>query len=134
MTQKTVHVSGKRKRAVARATLKDGKGYIRINKQLLQNYQPRLSRMRIEEPLLIAGELSKKVNIDIKVKGGGFQSQTEATRLAVAKALVIHSKDKQLKQDFLDYDRHLIVADVRRNEPHKPNDSKPRRKRAKSYR
>jgi small subunit ribosomal protein S9 len=131
---KPVHISGKRKRAVARATIKEGKGYVRINHQLLQNYEPKLSRMKIEEPLLIAGDVKKKVNINVNVKGGGFQSQAEAARLAIAKGLVIYTKSKQLKQDYLEYDRHLLVADVRRNEPHKPNDSKPRKKRTKSYR
>tara|TARA_Y100000310_G_scaffold284085_1_gene306620 strand:+ start:459 stop:866 length:408 start_codon:yes stop_codon:yes gene_type:complete len=135
MAQKTIHISGRRKRAIARATLKEGNGYIRINKQLLSTIEPELTRIRIQEPLELAKEHSSKVNIDVKVHGGGSQSQTEAIRLAIAKALLVHSKNnKQLRQDFLDYDRHLLVADVRRNEPHKPNDSKPRAKRQKSYR
>ena len=90
--------------------------------------------MRIEEPLMIASEVADKVNIDINVRGGGFQSQTEAARLAIAKGLVAYTKSKQLRQDFLNYDRHLIVADSRRGESSKPNDSKPRKARTKSYR
>lgn len=132
--QKVVLVSGKRKRAIARAVVKPGAGSIRINHQLLATYEPSLSRMRIEEPLLIAGDAAQKVNIDIDVHGGGFQSQAEAARLCIAKGLVAFTRSKQLKQDFLNYDRHLIVQDSRFNEPHKPNDSKPRKARTKSYR
>lgn len=132
--KKVVHVSGKRKKAIARATLKEGKGIIKINNQPLDIYQPEIARMKITEPLLISGNLAKTVNIDINVMGGGWQAQAEASRLAIAKALVEFSNSKALKQQFLDYDRHLLVADVRRNEPHKPNDSKPRAKRQKSYR
>lgn len=132
---KAIVVSGKRKRAVARAVIKPGKGQIRINHILLDNYSNKLARMRIMEPLLIAGDnLTKNIKIDINVFGGGWQGQTEASRLAIARALVAYSNDKKLERDFLEYDRNLLVADVRRNEPHKPNDSKPRKKRAKSYR
>ena len=129
---KFVHTSGRRKRSIARATLNDGIGIIRINSKLLDNYQPVLSRMKIMEPLILTPELSKKVNIDIDVRGGGYQSQTDAIRLAIARALVQYSKDKSLRQKFLEYDRHLIIADTRRAEPSKPNDSKPRKARQKS--
>lgn len=134
MSKKVVHVSGKRKRAIARATLKEGKGKVIINKRLLQYYTPELSRLRIQEPLLLAGDFANKVNIDINVNGGGFQAQTDAARLCVARGLVEFFGSKQLRQTFLEYDRNLLIADVRRNEPHKPNDSKPRKARQKSYR
>lgn len=133
---KVIQTSGKRKQAIARATIKEGKGCVRINRQLLNTYQPTLARMKIMEPLMLAGnDITTKVDIDVDVFGGGFQSQTEASRLAIAKALVQFTKNKQLKQEFLEYDRHLLIADVRQNEPAKPNDSgKPRKSRQKSYR
>lgn len=131
---KAMTTSGKRKKAIARAAIMEGKGIIRINSQLLSNYQPEFSRMKIMEPLILADDLAKKVNIDIDVHGGGFQAQAEASRLAIARALVEFSKSKELKKTFLAYDRNLLIADVRRNEPCKPNDSKPRAKRQKSYR
>ncbi len=131
---KVVHVSGTRKRAVARATLKEGKGVVRVNSQLLDVYKPDFAKMKIKEPLIIAGDAVKGVNIEINVFGGGWQSQAEAVRLAIARGLVKFTGSKQLRKQFLDYDRHLMVADTRRNEPHKPNDSKPRKKRQKSYR
>ena len=135
VAKKMVHVSGKRKSAVARATLSDGKGVVRINSLKLSAYQPEIARMMIEEPLMIAGDVHKNINIDINVFGGGWHSQAEAARLVVAKALVEFVGNKKIKQDMLEYDRHLIVADLgRAKEPHKPNDSKPRRARQKSYR
>jgi len=130
---KIVHASGKRKRAVARATLKDGKGLVTINNVSLNSWEPKLSRMRIEEPMILAGDVSKKVNVSVNVVGGGYSSQTDAVRLAIAKALVGHKP--ALKEVFLDYDRQLLVADVRRKEASKPNrHGQARAKRQKSYR
>tara|TARA_Y100000034_G_C6815153_1_gene366660 strand:- start:450 stop:854 length:405 start_codon:yes stop_codon:yes gene_type:complete len=132
---KTTNTSGKRKRAVARATVSAGKGVVKVNNQILDFYGNKLARMKIMEPLIIANEVSKKVDIKVNVHGGGWQSQAEASRLAIAKGLVEFSKSEKLKNAFLEYDRHLLVADIRRNEPAKPNDSgKPRAKRQKSYR
>lgn len=132
---KTIHVSGSRKRAVARATLHEGVGNIRINQILVQNYQPDMYRLRLKEPLMLAGELAKEVNIDVNVYGGGIMGQTEAARLAIARALVQYSKDGDaLKQKYLQYDRTLVVQDVRFKETRKPNDSKARAARQKSYR
>jgi len=129
-----VVVSGKRKRAIARATIKKGNGKIRINKILVELVEPELSRLKIQEAIQLAGPLSKSVDINIKVNGGGAASQVEAARLVIAKGLVEFTKSDELKKLYLNYDRHLLVADTRRNEPHKPNDSKPRAKRQKSYR
>ena len=131
---KRVHVSGKRKRAIARATAKDGKGTIRINSLALDAFTPEFAKMMIKEPLLLAGDMTKKIDIDINVRGGGWHSQADAVRLVLAKALVKYSEDEELKKKYLAYDRHLLIADTRRTEPSKPNDSKPRAKRQKSYR
>lgn len=132
---KTIITSGKRKRAVARATIKEGKGIVRINGHNLESFSPSLSRERIKEPLILAGDLIKSIDIDIVIIGGGISSQAESARLAAAKAIVQFTKDKKLKETYLKYDRHLLVADVRRKEPAKPNrHSKARAKRQKSYR
>ncbi len=135
MAKKITHVSGSRKRAVARVTVSEGKGIVRINNQILNEYGNELSRMKIKEALSIAGEMAKKTNFKIRVRGGGWQSQADAIRLGIARGLVAFSKSEKLKKSFLDYDRHLLVADVRRRETTKPNDSgKARSKRQKSYR
>ena len=132
---KTVHVSGKRKSSIARVTLKEGEGTIRVNNQLLAHFSNKMARERINEPLKIAGmETVQGVNVDVDVFGGGWQSQTEAIRLALAKGLVAYTKSDKLKKDYLNYDRHLLIADTRRKETRKPNDSKARAKRQKSYR
>ncbi len=130
---KPIQEIGTRKSAVARATITEGDGRITLNKRELSTYPTNMYRKRIEEPLIIAGPTMKKINIDINVKGGGPNGQADAIRLAIAKAL---SKfDKKLLKSFLNYDRTLLVADVRRREGRKPNThGKARSKRQKSYR
>lgn len=131
---KVIHTSGKRKKAIARATLKEGSGKVRINKTNIDDYQPEMLRIKLREPLLLAGDVVNKVDIDVNVYGGGISGQTDAARLSIARAIVDYTKSERLKNTYLKYDRHLLVADVRMNEPSKPNDSKPRAKRQKSYR
>ena len=129
---KLIQSKGKRKRAIARATLRSGKGKIHINGQFLNFYADEITRLRISEPLVLAGELAKTVDVDVNVHGGGVSGQADAARLAIARALVDH--DPNLEKVFGEYDRLLLVADVRRKETRKPNDSKARAARQKSYR
>lgn len=125
--------TGKRKTAVARATLQPGKGAIRINGLNIDSYTPEIARLKIKEPLILSGKTLSSIDIDISVHGGGVMSQTEAVRLAIARALV--EKDEKLKEVFLDYDRQLLVADDRQREVRKPNcQGSARSKRQKSYR
>ena len=132
---KVVTSSGKRKSAIARAIIKPGKGIVKINNRLLDFYEPNLSRLKLKEPLLLAADLVNKIDIKVNVMGGGISSQADASRLAIAKALVEYSKSDKLKEQFLNYDRSLLVADIRRKEPSKPNrHGQARAKRQKSYR
>ena len=132
---KIVHASGKRKSAIARATIRPGTGVIRINSRLLDLYEPEIARLRIKEPIAMAGPVITKININVNVKGGGWSSQAEAARLAIARALVEYTGSEKLKKTYLEYDRHLLVADTRRKEPRKPmTHSRARAKRQKSYR
>ena len=132
---KPIIASGKRKRAIARATIRPGKGIVKINNRLLDFYEPKLARLKLREPLIIAGDLVNKVDISVNVVGGGITSQADASRLAIAKGLVEFSKSDKLKEEFLNYDRNLLVADVRRKEPAKPNrHGQARGKVQKSYR
>lgn len=132
--KKLIHVSGKRKQATARATVKQGTGIIRINGKPLSTIQPEIARLMIKEPILIADKTAKEYDFNINVKGGGITGQASAVRQVIAKALV--EADKSLKQKFLDYDRSLLVADSRRTEPHKPSRSRagPRRHKQRSKR
>jgi len=133
MKQKVIHTSGIRKTAVARATLKPGKGVIRINGLLLDHYSTELRRLKIKEALLLAGDVVKKVDIKVNVKGGGPNAQAEAIRLAIARALAEY--DSKLKDIYLEYDRQLLVADTRRKEQRKPlHHGKARAKKQTSYR
>ena len=134
-TGKVVVLSGKRKSAVAKAVIRAGTGSVTVNNKLLDYYEPMIARMKLQEPLLLAGDGAARVDIEINVRGGGVMGQAEAARRAMAKGLVAFLKDKKLEKTFLDYDRHLLVADVRRKEVRKPNrHGKARAATQKSYR
>lgn len=128
-------VSGKRKTSVAKATIKQGSGKITIDKKPL-SFFPELKQLELKEPLAIAkdvlGEL--KFDISVNVKGGGIASRIEASRLAIAKAIVEFTKSEDVRRAFLSYDRNMLVADTRRKEAYKPGDSKARSRRQTSYR
>lgn len=131
--KKPIQSSGKRKSARARAVLSEGKGLVQINGRSLDSYQPHYLQMKIKEPLIIAGKDAEKISLKIRVSGGGISGQAEAVRLVVARALAEYKPD--LKEKFLQYDRNLLVADVRSRETRKPNThGKARSKRQKSYR
>ena len=132
---KIIHASGKRKSAIARATLRQGNGLVRVNSIPMDFVHPKMSRLKLREPLILAGDAAGKVDIDVDVSGGGVTSQAEASRLAIAKALLNFSKSDKLKEVFLNYDRNLLVADVRFKEIAKPNrHGQARAKVQKSYR
>ena len=134
MVKKVVNTSGKRKTAVARASVQKGTGLVRINKRPVELYEPEIARWKILEPIRIAGGHMDKVNIDVSVNGGGFMSQASAVRTAIAKGLVEFTSDPSLKIAFLDHDRSLLVSDSRRKESKKPLGRGARKKRQKSYR
>jgi len=126
--------SGKRKTAVARAHIKKGSGRVRINSIPLEIYGNELSRLKIQEPLILAGDRISKVDIHVKVQGGGFMGQASAARTAVARALVEYFNDKKLEAVLRQYDRSMLVNDPRRKLPKKPLGRGARKKRQKSYR
>jgi len=131
---KVITRSGKRKTAIARATVREGRGMVRINKQPLDILQPEMARLKIMEPLLICDEQAKKVNIDVVVRGGGIIGQADACRTAIARVLVEWTQDLELKDALLSYDRTLLVNDIRVKEQKKPGGRGARAKRQKSYR
>lgn len=126
--------TGKRKRAVARAWLRSGHGTVRINSEPLGLFRNEAVRMFISEPLVLAGDVLKGLDIYVNVNGGGVMGQAEAVRQAIAKVLV--SKSPNLRQRFMEYDRNMLVSDPRRTEPHKPPRSSqgPRRAKQRSKR
>jgi len=130
-----VVTSGKRKTAVARAVLNEGNGKVTINGKNYQHMHV-FDKLKIEEPLRIAEHILGKLNFDVKIRvyGGGKVGQIEAARLALAKVITKYSKSQELTKAYLDYDRNLLVADIRRKEMYKPDDSKARSKRQSSKR
>jgi small subunit ribosomal protein S9 len=134
MVKKVVNSSGKRKTAVARASVQKGTGLVRINKKPVELYEPEIARWKLLEPIKIADKQMKDINIDVTVNGGGVMSQASAARTAIAKGLVEFTGDPSLKIAFLDHDRSLLVSDSRRKEPKKPLGRGARKRRQKSYR
>ncbi len=126
--------TGKRKTSLAKATVKDGLGRIRINGRPLEILQPEIARMRIMEPLIIFGEGWKRYDIKIRVRGGGFMSQADAIRMAIATGLVRISQDFEARSRMLDHDRTMLVGDPRRTEPKKFGGPSARSRYQKSYR
>jgi small subunit ribosomal protein S9 len=132
--QQPLVVSGKRKTAIARAVVRRGQGIVRINRQPVEIWMPELARLKIQEPLLIAGERTSGVDIDVDVQGGGVMGQADAARTAIARGLVGFFKDKELEHTYKRIDRSLVVSDSRRKEPKHPLGRGARKRRQKSYR
>ncbi|MEM5802267.1 MAG: 30S ribosomal protein S9 [Candidatus Aenigmatarchaeota archaeon] len=116
--EKVIFVTGKRKTAIARAKIVPGVGRIFINKKPIELWGNEPLRLWLREPLILAGDLAKQVDISINVKSGGIVGQTEAARQAIARGLVEFSKNEELRNLYMQYDRNLLVYDPRRNEPH----------------
>ncbi|NLZ30298.1 MAG: 30S ribosomal protein S9 [Methanomicrobiales archaeon] len=131
---KIINTSGKRKTAVARATLKTGNGRVRINSVPLEVYGTELVRMKIAEPLLLIPNALDGVDVAINVSGGGAMGQAEAVRTALARGIVEWHNDPLIKDAFLAYDRTLLVNDSRQKESKKPHGPGARARFQKSYR
>lgn len=129
-----VNTSGKRKTAIARATVKKGRGRVRINKVPISIHQPELARLKILEPIVLAGDKIKGLDIDVNVSGGGVIGQAEASRTAIARGLVQFLGDSALEEMYKAYDRRLLVNDTRKKLAKKPLGRGARAKRQKSYR
>ena len=83
-----VNTLGRRKTAVARIYLSEGKGNITVNKREFQEYFPSLSLQYIVmQPLNLIG-VPEKYDIKVNLGGGGATGQAEALRLAISRALV----------------------------------------------
>lgn len=132
---KSVIISGKRKTSVARVRMVEGTGKVIYNNNPISELRW-LHRLALNEPIAIAKQVlgDFKFDIYIKATSGGKESQIQAARLGIAKAIVKLSNSTELKKTYLTYDRHMLIADTRRKEAYKPGDSKARSKRQKSYR
>jgi len=131
---KIVNTSGKRKTAIAKATIRAGTGRVRVNKKPVEIIEPDIVKNKILEPLLIAKNFVEGVDIDVVVSGGGIMGQAEAVRTAIARGLVEWTEDSTLKEYLYRYDRSLMVNDSRQKETKKFGGRGARDKRQKSYR
>ncbi len=131
---RAVVARGKRKRCIARATIKEGKGTVRLNSMKVSALNNRYVREIITEPLRYVGPEVEKLDISVNVNGGGAMGQAQAARSAIARALLQYFPDLKLREKFSAIDRSLVVEDTRRVEPKKFRGPKARARYQKSYR
>ena len=116
MSSEIFYATGRRKTSSARVYLKKGKGNISINDRKLDEYFGRkVAQMLVMQPLELL-ELSEKIDLDIKVKGGGSFGQAGAIRHGISRALTSYEEEyrPQLKK------AGLLTRDPRRVERKKP--------------
>jgi small subunit ribosomal protein S9 len=128
------NTSGKKKTAIARATITDGEGRVRINGQPVELVEPELAKLKMLEPFRIADDRRDGVDVAVDVSGGGVMGQADAVRTALARALVDHYSDAELRDAYMEFDRSLLVNDVRQSEPKKWGGPGARARYQKSYR
>lgn len=131
---KTAIGAGTRKKSVARAVARAGKGVVRLNSFLIENYEPEIYRMKLLDAAGILGDRLKNIDVEINVSGGGIASRTEAARTALCSAVIKFSGDAALKDKLKSADRTLVVSDSRQKEPKKPWGKGARSRWQKSYR
>lgn len=132
---KVVQTSGKRKEAIARATLRPGQGVIRVNGIPVDKITPWLAKMKVQELLMIVDdEKLRTINIDVKVEGGGVIGQIEAARVAISRAIIKFLNKKRTVKAIRTYDRSMLAGDSRTVEPKHWGGRKARRRFQKSYR
>jgi len=84
----TVNALGRRKSAIARIYLSEGKGKITVNDRAFEEYFPLQQTQNIIQQPIVLAEASNKYDIIVNLKGGGTMGQAEALRLALARAMV----------------------------------------------
>lgn len=131
---KVVVTRGKRKESIARAYVQEGKGVVRINSFSLEGMPVGYLKSIIMEPLVMAGDKAKNLDIRVIVKGGGVMSQAEAVRTALARGIVEFAGDEELRKSIVERDRFMLLEDSRRVEPKKYKGPKARARFQKSYR
>jgi len=129
------NTSGKKKTAIARATISEGEGRVRIDGTPVELIEPELAQLKMLEPFRIAdADLRDQVDVDVDVEGGGVMGQADATRTAIARGLVQHTNDAELRDAYMEFDRSLLVNDVRQSESKKWGGPGARARYQKSYR
>ena len=119
-----INALGRRKSAVARVYVEEGSGKITINKRDLTEYFPStILQYVVKQPLNLL-DVAEKYDIKVNLQGGGFTGQSQALRLAIARALVkINAEDKKALRA-----EGFITRDSREVERKKPGRPKARRR------
>lgn len=119
-----INALGRRKAAVARIYVTEGTGKITINKRDLTEYFPSsILQFVVKQPLTLL-DVAEKYDIKVNLNGGGFTGQSQALRLAIARALVkINAEDKSALRKA-----GFVTRDSRRVERKKPGQPKARRR------
>ena len=140
-----------RKTAHAHVYITKGNGKVRVNNVPIDMIEPTVAREVILVPLEIAqkiGELRNKIDISVRVSGGGFMGQAYASATAITRALIGWTKNKKepkehpftkkeradLRKAIDGFDKYLVSGDARRKEPKKFGGPGARRRKQKSYR
>ena len=137
-----------RKSAKAHVYITKGDGKIRINNVPIEMFEPKIAQEVILVPIEISEDLRNKVDISVRVNGGGFMGQAYAAATGIKRALIGWTKIKKdvkdhpftktqrndLKAKIDEFDRYLIKGDARRKEPKKFGGPSARRRKQKSYR
>ena len=150
MIPKTEIYYASRKAASAHVHItKNGHGKVRINNIPLEMIEPESAREVMLAPLEIVGDENRdKIDISIRVRGGGFMGQASAIATGITRALVGWTKSKKepkdhpfpkstredLRKRITDFDKYLVSGDARQKEPKKYGGPGARRRKQKSYR
>lgn len=122
--EQQINALGRRKAAIARVYLKPGTGKITINKRTLEDYFPSgLVQFVVKQPLNLLG-VAEQYDIVARLTGGGFTGQSQALRLAIARALIkVNAEDKPALRAA-----GFVTRDARVVERKKPGQPKARRR------
>ena len=150
MVAKTEIYFATRKTANAHVYISKGEGKVRVNNVPIDMVEPEMAREVILVPLEIgiSEENRNKIDISVRVSGGGFMGQSYAAATAITRALIGWTKSKRdpkdhpftktqrtdLRKKIDGFDKYLISGDARRKEPKKFGGPGARRRKQKSYR
>ncbi len=137
-----------RKTAKAVASIIKGSGRIRVNNVPAELITPELAREIILTPAELAGDAKNKVDINVRVEGGGVVGSAFASAVAISRALAGYTKGRrdpkdhplpksireEIRERLIEHDKHLLTGDPRQTEPKKFGGSGARRRKQKSYR
>jgi small subunit ribosomal protein S9 len=139
---------GQRKTSRATATISKGNGKVRINNIPAEVMEPEVAREVVLVPIHLIGEIRNRIDLSVKVHGGGFMGQAFASAVAISRALTGEGKGRkdpkdhplsksireEIRRKITEYDRHFLAGDPRQTESKKFGGPSARRRKQKSYR